>query len=102
MRIAIILAAAHAAAGLLAAALPQLPVVQVDFQIADTRFVNELGTGRAMAEKAFLPIVSKALEDRIGFVKFATTTAPPGERRYRLAISLGDAASAMGEVRFNL
>lgn len=102
MRMATLVAAAHAAAILLAAQQQQLPVVQVDFQIVDTRFVNELGAGRAMAEKAFRPIVVKALEERIGFVKFATTTTPPGDRGYRLAISLGDAASAIGEVRFNL
>jgi hypothetical protein len=104
MKIVMIVAAAHAAAILLAAApQQQLPAVEVAFQIADTRFVNELGAGKARAESAFRPIVVKALEDRIGFLKFETTPAPPtGAHDYRLVISLGDAKSATGEVQFNL
>jgi hypothetical protein len=92
------LAAATALAGVPAG----VPVVQLDFQIVDMGFRAELGTGRETAEKAFLPIFAKGLDEKIGFVHFSTEPPPAGERRYRLSISLGDAASAVGEVRFNL
>jgi len=79
-----------------------MPTVHVRFRIADHRFQRELGSRTPDAEKVFLPIVVRELEQRIGFLRFSADAAPAGEQRYQLLISLGDTAASTGDVRFNI
>src|SRR5436309_5828983 len=86
-------------AAMLAAA--EIPTIQVQFQIADQRFRDELGTSRAAAEEIFLPILLQELEKHIGFLRFSPEAAPARESRYRLVIRLGDKDLSTGEIRFH-